>query len=333
MKKNISILFLFSVLVSCKTSNHNKTESKDSILFDARAFSVHDSPDGPSTLRKKLLHQIYLAKVETKSLESDQVTDVDLKDLKDNKNYNNNLSKLVISYSNKDELYYIPKNISKEVILNTITIRQDLAKVIVWKSFSQEGNIEYVVETNSEEVLENEKEFSIRSTGALDLIYPYQNIEVSLEIEESIPQINTISTHMYWTAFECTLPGYPIPCECTYAHDIPAGTQSNFKKVVRDNINSTLNMYKNKTIQIFQIKNDVLKTYFSANKLEVEKSYFKLDLPELENFKFLSTPKSCLEHAPTQEFMLSKLYRYNLTYKVFGADYTLEMFGELPENI
>jgi hypothetical protein len=63
---------------------------------------------------------------------------------------------------------------------------------------------------------------------------------------------------------------------------------------------------------------------------QVEKVSLNLQLNQAEDFVFTSVPNNCLKAAQNINYKLTNILSYEISYKIDGANETLESFGNLP---
>lgn len=333
MKKNsiLSVLFLltFSLVVSCKKSP--QTSHKINLPFDARPFSINNTSFNESILRKKLLHAIYIAQKVSVQADADKIVPEDLEDIHDDVNYNYNFSKLIVSYADREELYYIPEGIDKKDLLSALSLKLESGKSWVWKSDIKKRQTAYLIETSSTEVLVNEKLFSSTVTNSLSEIYPFQTIEISLQVSKSIPIFTSVAKRSRFP--NCRDYESPDVCYCEYAKTIPNGSYSSFSNISKPSITGTWSSNQTAQPLTFQLQNNILKTVIPADATLTEKKVFKIEFPSSEGFQFVSVPNNCGSWIPNETFNLTNQFQYKMEFKVIGASETLESFGTMPEQI
>lgn len=316
--------YLFSFLllaISCKKST--LTNSQVALPFEGHAYSVNNFTGAPSSLRKKLLHEIYLKKKESEVETTAKIVEADFEDIKDNANYNKNFLKLIISYSQSEELFYIPNGYSKAEVFLALGLENSKNKSWVWKNELQKDQTTYLIETSPQEVLNNEKYFEKYQTNTLSEIYPFQEVEISLQVFESAPQFLTEKRSVSY------LSGGEHQVSCNYERSIPTGgyLPSNLAKL--ETFEASLELSNNNIPIVFHNDGQVLKAKVNLHNLGDDKQDFKIGFPEAPTFKYVSTPSNCMTKAPVQEFSLQNKLDYKLNYTVLGTTDTLESFGEI----
>lgn len=333
MKKKIilSVLLLlsFSLIVSCKKSD--QISHKINLPFDARPFSVNNTSFNESTLRKKLLHAIYMAQKVSEQADADKIVPEDFEDINDDVNYNYNFSKLIVSYADREELYYIPEGINKNDLLSALSLKLESGKSWVWKSDIKKRQTAYLIETSSTEVLVNEKLFSSTVTNSLSEIYPFQIIEISLQVAMATPTFSSVAKRSHIP--NCRDYESPDVCYCEYAKTIPNGSYSSFSNISKPSVTGTWSSNQTSQPLTFQLQNNILKTVVSADVAQTEKKVFKIEFPSSEGFQFVSVPNNCGRWIPNEAFNLANQFQYKMEFKVIGASETLETFGAMPTQI
>ena len=327
--KIITLAFFTFLLVAC---NNNMVNSKtQTIPFESRAFSVHDLSNNSSVLRMKLLHEIFMSKKELKLKEEEKISEHDLANIKDDKEFNLNFSKLIVSYADKEELYYIPEGSKKDNIIALLNLPENPDKSWVWKSDIKKGQTVYLVEVNAEEVLENEKKFSISITNSLKQIYPFQDIELSLDVESSMPKL--VSEELSVRLKKCNQPENPEACFCQYSHLVPNGEFLNYAPISKDTVEGDLLLGDKPMSIVFKKENTTLKSIITLNQKVKFAVPFSINFPSFEQMLFTSKPNNCTPLTANQDFILKNYLKYHITYKIFGSNETLETFGKMPQEI
>jgi hypothetical protein len=299
-------LALLISLTACHSTN--QTTGKKSIPFDPRPFESHSFLEGSSKLRNKLLHQVYLSKKNLAGEFENEITNNDYSDLKLSSDYQHNFSTLIVSYKDKEEVFYIPENTKKEEIVNKLKLDTFEGDNWIWKSEIKRGGIVYLIITSPSEVLENEKNFKYSLTDKLETIYPYQRVESSTEVYESNPEIKVISATV--KIHGCRNSEAPELCFCNYTRLVPTGNMLNFEK-----------------------NNSIITNTIIGNSQDQKAIMLKLDLPVEKAFQLNSVPNGCGPHASTQVFPLKKIFQYKTQFKIYGVSELLETFGNLPIQI
>jgi hypothetical protein len=321
MKTKFAIFCLVSLIVSCK--NATTPSSQATLPFDGHAFSVNNFSGNSSSLRKKLLHEIYLNKKEIKQIESEKVIENDLEDIKDDSNYNKNFKKLIVSYSNREELFYIPNSFQKSEVQLALGLENKKNKSWVWKNELLIGEVAYLIETTPEEVLKNEKYFEKYLTKNLEEISPFQKIEISLQVFESKPQLQIVQQSIsYLSSGEHQI-------HCSYVRSIPEGNYLPYTLMKLDTLETSLVIHNENTTLVFHREGQFLKANIDLQDLADVTQNFKIIFPEAPFYQFESVPSNCQKNVPNQVFDLKNRLEYKLNFTVYGTNETLESFGAI----
>jgi hypothetical protein len=330
MKTKIILLLLTIAVFSCKHSN--PTSGKINLPFDTRAFSVNNFALDGSATRKKLLHEVYITKKNLPQNESDKIVSSEQEDIKDDINYNKNFAKLIISYSDREELFYIPDGLKKEDIFTTLSLKLNKEKKWIWKSELKKGQTAYLIEASPREVLLNEANFAITHANTLEIIYPFQAIEVELRSAMATPTFGT--EKIMEKVDRCYEPETPSVCECYYSKTVPSGGYSAFTTNPKESVSGSLLLNQTSQSIIFNKVNEVYIANILPDVSSTELAVFKIDLPMNEAFQFVSNYKTCGKRLnQAQAFTLNNQFQYTLNYKITGVNETLTTFGELPTQI
>lgn len=311
------LLFTLLILASCK--NTNATSGKASIPFDSRLFSSYQFEGDISLLRKKLLHEVYLTKKGQTESSLEEINANDFEKLKDDQSYNQNFSKLIVSFYNRDELYYIPAGTKQADIISALNLKLEKNKSFIWKSEIKKGATAFLIEASPTEVLENEINFQTEFTSELTKIGPFQIIEVTAEILKSRPlfiiQSNTVKIR------GCKNTEAPELCQCDYTRIVPNGNYSEYEK------------FDNDTFGIFKNDNGFYKTILKGDENNIEAKELTLSLPSSEAITFISNPSQCGGQVHAEQFILKNYFQYKVNFKIKGASETIVNFGILPKKI
>lgn len=324
---SVCLLFSFSLVVSCK--NSPQSSRAINLPFDARPFSVNNTSLNESPLRKKLLHEIYLIQKAAKTADTARIISEDLEDIKDDVNYNKNFSKLIVSFADREELYYIPEGVSKQDLLPALSLKLESGKSWIWKSNIKKGQTVYLIEASPTEVLANEKLFSTATTSSLDTIYPFQTVEISLQVLIATPAFTTQSS----IAVEPSCSPGKTRCFCHYSRSVPTGGMSSYTPIGKNNVEGSIFLGEMQMPTVFRLENNRLLTNFSSDPQQMDKKSFKINLPSMEQFQFISKPDACEQIVVNKVFDLKNEFRYVMEFKIRGVSETLETFGALPVEI
>ena len=201
----------------------------------------------------------------------------------------------------------------------------------VWKSEFKKREVAYLIETSPAEVLENEKLFTKNTTIELNEIYPYQMIEVSLQVYLVAPSFNIQSSASKDP--RCRDIENPEICYCNYSRQMPAGTLAPALVTNRANIEGVLTLDQTKQNIIFNLATNTYQWRMNADNQQADKKLFSLNFPQSENFEFVSRPNNCQSRVKDQVFTLQNQFQYKMEFNVYGASETLDSFGNLPGQI
>jgi hypothetical protein len=330
MKMKSTLLFLVLLeLSACK--NVNQTAGPVKLPFDSRPYTVNSLTSTGSSLRKKLLHEVYLSQRESMDKNVEQVSEKDLEAIKDDSNLNNNFAKLIVSYADKEELFYIPEGIKKEEVVSLLSLRLEQGKSWIWKSNLLKAKTSYLIEASSQEVLENEKSFSTMTTSKLEMVYPFQVVEISLQVSMATPTFR----EEYFSACGITFSVNEIRGNKRgeMSRIIPSGDYSSFGSINKENLEGEVKLGDNQSSILFHSENGSLRARFSPNETQIDVQIFSLHLPESESKPFISNVNDCTGANHYQVFPTQNKLQYTMDFKVFGVRETLESFGKLPVQI
>jgi hypothetical protein len=320
------LMFFLLLTISCK--NSTLPTSQTTLPFDGHPFSVNNFSGTPSGLRKKLLHEIYLKKKVIQQLESEKVTDEDLEDIRFDSNYNKNFKKLIISYPNSEELFYIPNRFTKDEIFLALGMVSRKNKFWVWKDELQVGETAYLIEVSPAEVLINEQNFAKVKLSTLNEIYPFQEIAISLKVFEATPQFKTIRDRASSNSDRETT------YTCNFERTVPSGTYSTFLPLNLETLGSKI-IFNNNIIQslIFHSESGILTARISNNSSRIDRISPKIEFDTSPVYQFVSAPETCDSELSAIVFNLQNKREYQTEYEVFGVTETLDSFGILPSKI
>jgi hypothetical protein len=319
MTTKIILFLLLLQIVACKNAIQKTEAGPASMLFDSRAYSVNKLTTTGSSLRRKLLHQIYLSHSNAILDEKAKITDSDSFEIKEDVNFNQNFSKLIISYSDREELFYIPETFSKESLNSMLNLKLESGKSWVWKSDLKTGKTAYLVEVSIEEILENEKKFSVTETNTVKSIYPFQEIEIEMEILVAVPSFPLDLVH--------------ISENCIAYKPTPQGGYDPKIKFVENNFAGTLVKNSNDFPIFFNFIDGKYKYAIVGNHENKIAETISLTLPSELPSHFFITYSDSYNNIYSVSYDLNKHLSYNFIFKIFGSNQTVESFGILPTQI
>lgn len=182
------ILFTLALAFSCKKQNDILGKSKPAFRFDA--FSTNYNESETFQRRKELLHLVYSHLINdeaNKLFSQDQLQEIVVPH-KTSLDHDENFAKLIVSYKDREELYYIPEESTQEWLLNNLNIKRDQAYQAVFFGVKFKRNqTSYLVITKKDEVLSNEIYFQSKTLSfdkitsfKLEQITKFQNVKVNV---------------------------------------------------------------------------------------------------------------------------------------------------------
>jgi hypothetical protein len=298
------------------------------VPFEARSFSTNNFSNNISSLRKKLLHEIYTTMKSEKVIDSDKIIESDFENIKDDTNYNNNFAKLIVSYFDHEELFYLPEGTRQADVVSILNLKLAKNKTWVWKSELVKAQTAYLIEANANEILKNEIEFTVEEQENVTVIYPFQKIQIHLQVLQATPNFKIEERSIQFAACKGD-----DECRCTYSRTIPSGSYTSYNLISKDSLNTQITMNQTNTSLKFNPTIDGLEAELLSDFNMKDLNIFKIELPQAEPTQFYSKARTCTGGVHNEIFNLQNLFQYKINYKVYGSKYTLDTFGTIPAQI
>lgn len=249
MKNFLMTLTLLTALVACKNSNTTPTAlSARKLPFDNNVFLTIPHQEGQSQLRKKLLNITLASELNTKPdfTENEIVTPEDkfifnkevfkLSPLSqaEYQNFKENSVEIVVSYTDHQEIYFVPVGISREKALRQLNIVPGPDARFFWINVAEEylnkGKTYYLLSSSIKEMKENDIHFNhqVKTIGQdfHEKYFSFANNQiVNLKISADYKEPETVYALAKGRNAKCTSAmreaGICDPCE--YKIETPTG--------------------------------------------------------------------------------------------------------------
>lgn len=181
-------LLLVFALASCHHTSPVSTGSAITASIESRQDLINTV--GYSLLGQNLLHQIYL-----KKFDSEIVSKFNPK--KDFSNDDKQMAKLIVVSKEKDQIFLVPANSNHKWLEENLSLNRRNDRKFIWVNKNLiAGKTSYLVSTNNEDVLFNERNFQMKkiefkkvSDFSLTNLSKYQSVEVRFNKFKANPNV------------------------------------------------------------------------------------------------------------------------------------------------
>lgn len=341
------IILMLSLTFSCKKQNDIAGKAKPAFRFDA--FSVNYNDKETLERRKELLHLVYSHLINdegNKLFANDRLQDISVQHIT-SIDHDENFAKLIVSYKDKEELYYIPEESSQDWLLNNLGIKRDQAhQAIFIGSKFKKNQTSFLIITKKDEVLSNEIYFQSRTLNfdkvtnfKLEQITKFQKVKIKIKPFKTVFELKEF-TNQQRQPGKCFVMrrvvrggegggDVPVPCTCEYKIFRPvliAGVlepiaENKFTHEVIVN-NSKLTVLGNEISLNFNYESYLNKLEFNL----FNDQYFS------ERIKGIKMNDYC-NRDPEENVTLKEELRYEVEVIIDGTSMLLEQLSNLPKVI
>lgn len=246
------LLLISLMLVSCKKENLHKTNP---VIMPAeqRSYLSHSHEIGDSQFRNKLLNQLVEQKFPTDKTDSvvknyDELEGMNLTkdDLKTYMEKERLMAKLVVSYTDRLDVYFLPRGVALSNIASQLGLKAEAGRVLKWMSTADktvEGQSLYLINVNHEDLMENDKK-------VYQEVYNYQDFnekkgfvladgrEAEISLKHLFYKEQVVSQEFNGRVVKCTrdLMEAGMCGQCKYKRHIPSGSFGHVEDVSLDEV-------------------------------------------------------------------------------------------------
>lgn len=331
MKNSIALLIMF-FLMACK--NSNSTSGPNWPLPDSSVYAENKFMAGEtSKFHRNILHAIFLHQTDFAQYSKfDSLMDLPFFK-SENQDLKNRYAKVIVTSIEGDQLFYAPINSTAQSLLESLNIKKESNKKLVWvKENFHAGAVSVLAITAPDEILLNERNFENREWQVSDVdeiklekLSQFQKIsfESSLKIADPV-----------WSDFVaivdekklCDRGDYKTHCECAYAISRPTNTYKDFK--YNDQMKTQYQLVLNNQIQSLE-----------GQSLELDLKNLTYPITLNLNFKKYAENNVMMTGRPgnnecttkhTEVLNERKKLNYDVKIKTIGTSKTPEDLKELP---
>lgn len=343
----IFLILLLALTYSCKKQNDIIGKPKPAFRFDA--YSTNFDEKETFERRKELLHLIYSHLINDESsklIAEDQLQDIKVTH-KTSITHDENFAKLVVSYKDKEELYYIPEESTPEWLLSNLNIKRDQAYEAVFLGGKFKRNqTTYLVITKKDEVMANELYFQSKTLNfekvtsfKLEQLTKFQKVQIKINPYRTVFELKEFTNRQVQPG-KCFVMrrvvrgsegggDVPVPCTCEYKIFRPVLinnvlepiTENNFSHEVIVN-NSKLNVQGNEISLNLNRESDLNQLEFNL----FNEQYFS------ERVKGIKMNDYC-NRDPEENITLKEELRYVVEVVIKGTSMLSDQLSNLPKEI
>lgn len=273
------LLLSFLILsASCGKKENSVLAVKSTSSVTQKSFITISHPEGDSRFREKLLNAVVEEKFPSadnkyalafrEELENAQLNDSEFNLYKENEN---SMAKVVVTYTDRTEIYFLPEGIALDKIAARLDIKPEhLPKFRILKhsyTITGKGQVYYLVDASYEELMlndqsffETEINFKNQFTAKTISLEPGTRAEVFVNYQAYLEQMGQVtrqgrSGRMTRDMIEAGVDA------CTYKTYVPTGTFEKFSDFSLVDLGFALKI-NGKTLSLNEMKNQKLKEGF-----------------------------------------------------------------------
>lgn len=329
------VIFLAIFLMSCR--NSNQLGSTTTLALNTNAFA-ENRVDFKSERQfyQLALHLIFLH--QTNIAEFSHVKSQNILKGKnpflriENLDLKNKFAELIVTSVNGDQLFYVPINSNKEILLKSLNITKDDDKEFIWiNSTLHLGETSVLAITNKKEILLNERNFESKELTFddidevhLDKMGSYQIIKIRSKLKISEPDERT-----YLEYYTESRPRERRDVECNYHINRPLNTYSKFEY--------------NEDLKIqYKLKFGEQSKNLEGNEIEIDlKEELKPTNVDLIYNKYLEYNKvitgeriaAYCESTYSEKILVKKKLNYDVSIRILGSNKSEDDLWELPQDL
>jgi len=343
------ILLTLAFTFSCKKQNAIIGKPKPAFRFDA--YSINYNEKETFERRKELLHLVYSHLINDESSKlfaEDHLQEIKIAH-KSSVAHDENFAKLIVSYKDKEELYYIPEESSPDWLLSNLNIKRDPAyQAIFLGGKFKKNQMSYLVITKKDEVMANEIYFQSKTLSfdkianfKLEQITKFQNVKIKLNPYKTAFELKEFTNRQVQPG-KCFVlrrvnrvgeggggGDLPVPCTCEYKIFRPVlipgvlepVSENKFTHEVIVN-NSKLMIQGNEISLNLKNENDLNKLEFNL----FNDQYYS------ERLKGIKLNDYC-NREPEENITLKEELRYEVEVIIDGTSMLPEQLSNLPKEI
>ena len=192
MKLTLLFLIMFAI-VACK--QNNQTAGNTHYALESHPYFSIPVQEEQSILRRQLLNNTLTHLIENKAATSEKFKEVDLfndyhltkSELEAYENSKENNAELIVSFSNHNDVYFIPQGISRESLISLLGITPENHGKLYWVESSDSLLIKnktyYLVSTTLSEMKYNDVYFNSRNIMSKD---NFEEKQINLKRHQNI---------------------------------------------------------------------------------------------------------------------------------------------------
>lgn len=171
----IALIILSILAMSCKKENFVDNPTQNLRVFSRNALTVkHD--ENASVMRNKILNSFVEEKFPSNNLGNaisvhDELLDADMiqRDLSSYIEYEKNMSKFVVSFSDRLEVYFLPAGVSLTEVVSILDLKTEPGRVFKWIKHNavqtSPGGKFFLASVNLEDIVKNDQNFYQEDKG------------------------------------------------------------------------------------------------------------------------------------------------------------------------
>ncbi len=310
------LILLSLAFVSCgqkKTNELSSAEFKSSL--EQKSFQTVTETDSIIYFRGKLLNSFVEEKIPSDNLtykisNRDELTFAEIsdRDLKIYTDKEKSAAKVIVSYADRTEIFFLPENVPLEIIPSKLNLKNEAARKFKWvttnitKTFS--GAVLYLVSLNLEDIIQNDQRF-YKETFTLGQNFASQNMKLvtgkslELSVDYSVLLQGEVGQQFAGRGVRCTRDLIEAGgCgQCSYTRNVPSGSYSKTATLPLNELGFSVKIGD----QVFSL-NEFNPIVQNENfKIEINSSTF--DLRRETSVQLLSSaPAGISKHAPAYNY-------------------------------
>jgi hypothetical protein len=327
---NFLILSILLTLSACHPGNQITGESKPEFLL--RPYSTNNVRLDRIERRKILNHAIFL-KLTHKPVSLDLPQE--FKEF-DGKNYEKHFAKLIVSYANREEVYYVPEESNHEWLLENLHIERNTSNNYIWinKKLSK-GKTSFLISTNKEEILKNEVNFikkdSIVETMSelhLSNISQFQKVSYNIEAKHAAPSFS-FSVKEKTMGRKCDDGERATICRCVYKVEDRIEGYNEFQSLQSKEILFSYSVNSSEEVNISG--NNFEKSFLVENEENTIILRFKNEIQYSKIVSGIPLNNECV-NSLEDRILITERIKYIVKVSIFGTNQKLDDV-DLPKEI
>lgn len=343
------ILLLILLSISCKKQNSFQGKAKP--VFRLDSFSTNYNEKETYFRRKELLHLVYSKLVNddaNKLFSIEKLSEININH-KTSIEHDLNYARLVVSYPDHEELFYIPIESTKDWLLNNLNLKRSnsFQPIFIGANF-QKNETSYLLITNKEEVLANEihfqnKELHFENVTKINLeqISKFQSLNLKLSAVKNQLVLKESKGRQVFPG-KCFVPrrvviggeggggrDIPVPCTCEYKIFKPVLSSDLFEDVDLSEVIHRI-VVNNENLEVKGAEFEIsLKNENQLNSFAID--FFNEEYVN-QKVKGIKMSEYCTRD-PEENVNIKEEYHYNVEVNVLGTSLQIDQIINLPKEI